>query len=228
MASAEHQDVALGQADPFGLLDRFDFRPGDRLARLQPGNAAVPGHVQQHAPADEAVLVSGDVEGRGSLRGHDLLGWPAVVDPALVGDVAQRVHVSVAVAVERQAHVVGGEGQRARPDVDVMALNHVMDDGAGVVRAGGGVHRDRHRHVPAGPDQGGRGPHAGRAEVVERAALIVGTPAAPVLDRLEDLLELAEGDRCGPGMDCHGVTHLRWLGTSSSDEESRTGNPALQ
>ncbi len=43
----------------------------------------------------------------------------------------------------------------------------------------------------------GRGDLVGR-DVVERAALVVGTPAAPVLDRLEHRVELGQRDgRCG-------------------------------
>src|SRR6202042_3559811 len=115
--------------------------------------------------------------------------------------------MGVAVAVEGQAQVVGGEREAARADVDVVPLDHVMGDRAGVVRPGHGVHRDRHRDLPPGPDQGCGGPHVVRGEVVERAARVVSTPAAPVLDRLEDLLELGQGDRRGPGQSGHGITH---------------------
>jgi hypothetical protein len=62
MPGAEHEDVAFAQPDALSLLDRFQLGPGHRLTRLQPPDPAVPGHVQQHAPADQPVAVRGDVE----------------------------------------------------------------------------------------------------------------------------------------------------------------------
>ena len=132
---AEHEDVPLAEPDSLRRLDRLQLGPGDRLTRLQPRDAAEPRHVQQHAPADQAVVIGGHVEGGGAPRGHHLLGRAPVVHLALVGDVAQRVHVSVAVAVEGQPDVVGGERHPAGADVDVVALHHVMGDRARVVRA---------------------------------------------------------------------------------------------
>src|SRR5229473_966790 len=73
-----------------------------------------------------------------------------------------------------------------------MALDDVVDHRAGVVRPGGRVHRDRHRRAPAGSDQGGRCPHRVLRDVVERPELVIAAPAAPVLDRLEDLVELPQ------------------------------------
>ena len=199
MPGAEDENVPLAELDPLGLLDRLEFGAGHGLTRLQPPDAAEPWHVQQHAPADEPVAVGRHVERGGALRGHHLLGGPAVIDAALVGDVAERVHVGVAVAVEGQADVIRGERDPAGADVDVMALDHVMDDRARVVRPGRGVHRDRHRHAPPGPDRRGRAPHGVRRDVIHRPELVVGSPAAPVLDRLEGLVELGQRDRRGRG-----------------------------
>src|SRR5262249_5408870 len=43
----------------------------------------------------------------------------------------------------------------------------------------------------------GRRPHRVRRDVVERPEFIAGAPAAPVLDRLEDLIELPQAHRRG-------------------------------
>src|SRR5712691_1534272 len=199
VTGAEDEDVALAEPDSLCLLDRLKFRAVHGLARLQPPDAAEPRRVQQHAPADQPLAVGRHVERGGALGGHDLLGRPAVVDAALVGDVAERVHVRMAVAVEGEADEVRGEGHRARADVDVVALDDVPDDRAGVVRARGRVHRDRHRRAAAGPHQRGGGPHRVRGDVVERPELVVGAPAAPVLDRFEDLVEFPQAHWRGLG-----------------------------
>ena len=198
MAGAEDQYVSLTEPDALRLLDRLEFGSRHRLARLQPPDTPEPRHVQQHAPSDEPFAVGRHVERRGTLGGHHLLGGPAVVNAALVGDVTERVHMGVAVAVEREPDEVRGKGHRAGADVDVVALDHMMDDRARVVRPGGRVHRDRHRRAPPGADQRGRGPHRVCRDEVERPELVVGPPAPPVLDRLEDLVELSQRHRCRP------------------------------
>ena len=208
MPGTEDEDVPFAEPDPLGPLDRLELGPGHGLTRLQPPDPAEPWHVQQHAPADEPLAVGRHVERGGALGGHHLLGGPAVIDQALVGDVAERVHVSVAVAVEGQPDVIRGKGHSAGADVDVMALDHVMGHRARVIRPGRGVHRDRHRRAPPGPDRGGRGPHGVGGDVVQRAELVVGPPAAPVLDRLEDLVELGQRDPRGRGWLDRGLAHL--------------------
>ena len=55
VAGAEDEDVALAEPDALGLLDRLELGPGHRLAGLEPLDAAEPRHVEQHAPADQAV-----------------------------------------------------------------------------------------------------------------------------------------------------------------------------
>ncbi len=204
----EQQDVALAQPDILRLLDRLQLRPRHRLAGLEPVDAAESGHVEQHPRPGRPVGVRGHVERRGAPRGHDLLRRPAVVDLPLVGDVAQRVHMGVAVAVEREAEVIGGEGQRARADVDVVTLHDMVRHRAGVVRACHRVHRDRHRHLPSGPDQRGRRPHRAGGDVVQRPELVLGTPAPPVLDRLEDLVELPQRHRRGRRQRPHRLAYL--------------------
>src|SRR5262249_4875312 len=103
MAGAEDENVPLAEPDPLGLLDRLELRTGHGFTRLEPLDPAVPRRVQQHAPPDEPLAVRRHVERGGALRSHHLLGRPAVVDAAPVGDVAERVHVGVAVAAECEA-----------------------------------------------------------------------------------------------------------------------------
>src|SRR5258708_3264605 len=206
--------AALPEPDPLGLLDRLGLGAGHGLTRLQPPDAPEPWQGQQHAPADEAVAVGRHVERGGAFGGHRLRVWPAVVDQAAVGDVAERVHVGVAVAVEGQADVVRGKRHPAGADVDVMALDHVMGDRAGVVRPGRRVHRYRHRRAPTGPDCCGRRPHGVRGDVIQRAERVVGSPAAPVLDRLEDLVQLWHRDRSGRGQLRHCLARLLSSGWS--------------
>src|SRR5690348_7356063 len=210
MAGAEDEDVPLAEPRPLSLLDRLELRTGHRLTRLEPLDPAEPRHIQQHSPADQALAVGRHVERGGALGGHHLVGRPAVVDAALIGDVAQRVHVGVAVAVEGEPDEVRCERHPGRADVNVVALDHVADDGARVVRPRGRVHRDRHRRAPPGTDQRGRRPHSVRRDVVERPEFVVGAPAAPVLDRLEDLIELLQAYRRGLRQGRHRLLTAFW------------------
>ncbi len=91
--------------------------------------------------------------------------------------------------------IVEAEPDATRPDVDVMALDDVVDGRVRIVRPGRGVDGQRHGHVPATPDQarGLRRRVSGR-EVVERPQLVIGAPAAPVADLLEDAFELGHVD----------------------------------
>src|SRR5487761_1677277 len=106
MSGAEDENVPLTEVDPLRLLDGLELGTGHSLTRFQPPDAAKPWYVQQHAPADEPFTVGRHVERGGAFGGHYLLGRSAIIDTALVGDVAERVHVGVAVAVEGQAHVI--------------------------------------------------------------------------------------------------------------------------
>ena len=63
---AQHQDVPLAEPDALRRLDRLQLGPGDRLTGLQPRHAPEAGHVQQHAPADQAVVIAGHVQGGGA------------------------------------------------------------------------------------------------------------------------------------------------------------------
>jgi hypothetical protein len=98
VAGPDQEDVAVTDGHPMGPLGGFELLAEHVLAGLQPGHTPQPGDVEQHAPADEAVLEGLDAMDRGAPRG-DLDGRVAVVQAALEGDVAQRVDVAVGVAV---------------------------------------------------------------------------------------------------------------------------------
>ena len=203
VAGPEDEDVALAEPDALGLLAGLELGPGHGLARLEPLHPAEARDVEQHAAADEAVPVVRDVEGCRALRGQHLLGGLAVVDLALVRDVAQRVDVGVAVAVAGHPQVVEPEAQAARADVDVVGLADEVDRRVRVVRSGDLVDRDLHRDPPARPDEPGRVADAGRGDVVEGAELVVRPPAPPVLDRFEDRVELRHGHQRAFGRGRH-------------------------
>ena len=190
---AEDEDVALLEAHALGALGLFELRAPDGLARLEVGNAAQARDVEQHAAADDAVGGVGHRHGRGTAA-RDRRGGTAVVHLTAVGDVAERVDVGVAVAVEVHAEEVQREGQLARADVEVVHLHHVVDRRVRVVRSGLRVDRDRHRDRAARAHERGRAAHVLGRDVVEGAEHVVGPPAPPVLDRLEDRLELLERD----------------------------------
>ncbi len=56
MTGADEQDVPGAHAYPLVALRRLEVLAEDVLARLEPGNAAHAGNVEQDSPADEAVL----------------------------------------------------------------------------------------------------------------------------------------------------------------------------
>src|SRR5581483_6321721 len=75
------------------------------LAGLQPLHAAPARDIQQNAASDNTVCVGRDVlEIRNS--GGDFAGESSVVKPPLVGHMAERVDVRVAVAVNLPGHIV--------------------------------------------------------------------------------------------------------------------------
>src|SRR5262249_37645280 len=82
--------------------------------------------------------------------------------------------------------------------------------GGGGGRGGWGVEGDGEGGAAAGWDQRGRGPHRVRRDVVERPQLVAGAPTAPVLDRLEDLVELPQAHRRGLGQCRHRVLTAFW------------------
>ena len=109
---AHEQDVAL--PDLHFLLARrgLEILAKHMLAGLQPRHTARTGNVQQHAATDEAVLDERDRLVRGAVVG-DGVGRDAVVQATLVGDMAQRVDVRVAIAVVVDSDEVLRKTERA-------------------------------------------------------------------------------------------------------------------
>ncbi len=138
-------------------------------------DAAMRGHVEQHAAGDDRAHVVDRVAGR-AARGHVLGRGPTVVERAVAEDVAQRVHVRGAVGVDHE-DVLGAAGTGAlrvavQRDVPVLVA-------AGPDRSFG-AQRDRERvDAPVARQPRRRGGHLGR-DVVERAALVLVAPLAPV------------------------------------------------
>src|SRR5262249_13251205 len=120
-------------------------------------------------------------------------GGEAVVHLAAVEDVAERVQVGVRHAVRRDGEVV----RRASGLRHVAAAHHEVLHGADVLGAGHGGERQRAAHGDAVAHGGGGAAAHVRRDEVERAALILRAPAAPVLHLLKDLLHIAAGGGYG-------------------------------
>ena len=108
------------------------------LARFQPRHSAQPGDVEQDAAADDAVLDELDPLRRRPC-GADAARLHAVVEQALIGDVAQRVDVRVPVAVVVDADEVLGEPDRPEAALVLVLLGHMEVGGGGRVGCRGGA-----------------------------------------------------------------------------------------
>src|SRR5215831_19145646 len=106
----DEDQVALAGVDLLVAFGGGQVGGGHVVSGLEPGDAAGPGHVQQHAPASDAVGGRGDGElGRPGVG--DDVGGPVVVKPAAIDDVAEGVDVGVGVAMDVHADLVHGERQ---------------------------------------------------------------------------------------------------------------------
>ena len=179
-------------------LDRLELRAGHGLAGLEPVDPAVARRIEQDAAADDAVGVRGDAAPLRAARGQQRRRL-AVVELAAIGDVVERIDMGVAVAVAGHAEKAHAERQPARADRQVVHQRHQVHGGIGVVGPGRLVDRDRHRHGAPALHQGAGGGHLVGGQVVERATLVIGPPAPPVLDRLEHGVEFRKADRSGRG-----------------------------
>src|SRR5690349_10402284 len=70
VACAEDEYVTLAEPDALGRLDGLELGPVDRLARLEPIDAAVAGRIEEHAAPDNAGRVGGDVAPVRAARGQ--------------------------------------------------------------------------------------------------------------------------------------------------------------
>src|SRR5947209_8023816 len=108
MSSAEKKNITLAQAQSLRFLRRLELLPGHRLAGLQPLDAAQARQVKQHATPDDAVRIGGNILERGSIGSHTARGF-AVIKLSPVSDVAQRVDMTMAVAVEFSGQEIRAE-----------------------------------------------------------------------------------------------------------------------
>src|SRR5215831_17267747 len=102
MPDPDEDQVALARLDlliPFG---GGQVVGGHVISRLEPGDAAGSGHVQQYSPADDAVGGRGDGKFTCSSVADHIRG-PVVVEPAVIDDVAEGVDVGVGVAMDVHA-----------------------------------------------------------------------------------------------------------------------------
>src|SRR5258705_10592389 len=80
-----------------------------------------------------------------------------------------------------------------RPDRLVRLITHRVPHGRGIVGALLRVEIARDRHGPAGAHEGGGGDTLARRDVVERAELIVRSPAAGIVEAIEKRLQFLLG-----------------------------------
>src|SRR6516164_4339374 len=103
------------------------------------------GDVDEHASAEDPVRVGRDVETAGTSA-RDGIRRSAVVELALVCDMAECIHVRVAVTVKLDSQEVRGKASVTRADIHFMRSVDVIQGRIRIVRAGDGVDRDRERY----------------------------------------------------------------------------------
>src|SRR6185312_9447629 len=122
---AHQKDVPGADPQPGLDLGRLQVLGEDRGAGLEGVGALGRRYVQQYAPAHHAGGQVVDPQLQGPVGG-DSLGRVAVVDAALVEDVAEGVDVAGGIAMRRDGEVVG-----ASPFG--VGAEHVVDGGVRVV-----------------------------------------------------------------------------------------------
>jgi hypothetical protein len=121
VAGPHQEDVALPHGHFLTALRLLEVAGEDAVARLQPVHSARSRDVEQDPAPDQPVLQRLDrLDGRAG--GRDRVGGPAVVEPSVVGDMAEGVEVAVRVVVVVDADVVLDKGEAMR----VAAVDIVM------------------------------------------------------------------------------------------------------
>src|ERR1044071_8950313 len=88
LACPEYEDVSLAKLDALSALALLELGPGPRLAGLEPLHAAQLRDVEQHAAADDALVVCRDVLFGRTVRTQHVLRGSSVVGHASVREVA--------------------------------------------------------------------------------------------------------------------------------------------
>ena len=198
-------EIAAPDRDVLLLGAFVEFVVGDAFAVLHPFHAAEARDVEQHAAPDHLVLGMLDAEHVQPAR-VDQLGVVAVIGLVLVEHVAERVPVGGALHAQHE-RVVGvadlvpvllaGDGVGAGREHLVDRIEAAAEQA--VLRALA-VERNAEREHLAGADQARRLDDVLGRDVVERAALVVLAPAAPVRELLRSL-----GDGGCADLDVHAM-----------------------
>ena len=200
MSGANQQDVALAHRDALLTLGRLQVLSEDVLARLEPGHTPQARNVEQDAAPYEPILERLDRVDSGAPLGDRIL-RPVVVEQTSVANVAERVDVGVTVVVVVEADVILDEVDRFGNRGSVTEPSHVMIRGGRAVGRAMRVQRQAQCHAAAVSHEPRRCRDPIRRQQVKRPALVIGSPASPVAEGIEQRLEV-------PGTDAR-ATHLR-------------------
>ncbi len=184
---AHEQDVAGFDAKAGVLLGALEIVGKDRLAILQERNAARARHVEQNTARDDTVAKLVNAEFERPVRRH-VLDRVAVVQLALVEDVAERVDVRGGESVGRDREVVAAPSFRRGP-------GHVVSDRVRILEARLRRQCPRRRHDTTAAHQ----PRRRRAflgrDQIQGAELIPFPEAPPVRECLVEGEHLLGGER---------------------------------
>src|SRR5262249_39406330 len=114
----------------------------------------------------------------------------AVVQATLVGDMAQRVDVGVAVAVVVDSDEVLGKTQRAQSHIRIVDLGHPEFGRVWTVRRRARAERQAEAHDDTASHQARGRRQAVRGKTVRRSELVLCSPASPAAHGAEQLGEL--------------------------------------
>ena len=155
---------------------------------------------------------------------------------------AERVDVGVGRVVVVGPDVVLGEAKRSGSDVLIAHHRHVVIRGRGIVDSQSRVQRETQRHGLAAANEPRSLENPRGSEVVEGAPFVIGPPAPPGGDGLEQLPELGGGQplrcRLRPGRSwCPHLAEVRRVRSAACDGRRATarakrrrliGRPALR
>jgi hypothetical protein len=200
VTNPDEQEVALLNAVGGDRLRGEQVIDGHVITRLQPRHPAHPRDVEQQAPAGDALTRDIDGQLLSPGRGHRRPRVNSVVKLSVEDHMAQRIDMTVGVAVNVHRQAVGSEGQPGGSGI-VGPVRHLVDRRIGIVRRQFAYDRRGQRHGPAVPDVTRRGHQLRRRDVVERAQAVVRPPYGrapqPLVKRPEVSLAEREIGHCG-------------------------------
>ena len=164
------------RATPCALAMSSQFPAVDRLFLGYEGLAPEFGHVQQHAPSDDAFFPVLHRSPNGPVEGDDIVGVAAIPHAVAVPHVAQSVQMGGGLAVVGDSVEVGRRAAGLAPDVAFQ----VVDRRRGVVGRRGLGEFPAQGNGLAGLYQPGGSSTLFRRDHVDRAHLVFVAPAPPV------------------------------------------------